>query len=239
MKLKIDDINKDSRYLFLKRNKQSKKELATYFIDLFGLNENSNKYLNIIDLSGIPSEVRNACIGVLSRLCFDYCYWDLDPENLPLALVLEEAHNYIPEETHSDNILCKRRIEKIAKEGRKYGLSLVVVSQRPSNVSTTVLSQCGTFITLRMTNDIDQSKIKRLLPDMLGDQANVLPSLRDGEALVSGDAIKLPTKVYFNKPNPEPRSNDVRYHVSWTKGTPELYSVEKIINSWKMREKNM
>lgn len=238
MKLKIQDINSDSRYEFLKKDKALEKELSTYFIELLGLME-ENKYLNILDLSGIPSEVRTVCIGVLARLCFDYCYWDIDPENLPLGLVLEEAHNYIPDEDGSEFSLCKKRIEKIAKEGRKYGLSLIVVSQRPSNISTTVLSQCGTFIALRLTNDLDQNKIKKLLPDVLGNQANILPSLKDGEALVSGDAIKLPGKVYFNKPNPEPKSNDVRYHHSWTVGVPTNYSVKNIIEDWKLRERSI
>lgn len=238
MKLKIQDINNDSRYEFLKKDKGLEKDLATYFVELLGLGK-ENKYLNILDLSGIPSEVRTVCIGVLSRLCFDYCYWDIDPENLPLGLVLEEAHNYIPDEEGAEFSLCRKRIEKIAKEGRKYGLSLIVVSQRPANVSTTVLSQCGTFIALRLTNDLDQNKIKKLLPDVLGEQANILPSLKDGEALVSGDAIKLPGKVYFDKPNPEPRSNDVRYHHSWTVGVPTNYSVKNIIEDWKMRERSM
>ncbi|GAE02337.1 hypothetical protein CBO05C_2027 [Clostridium botulinum B str. Osaka05] len=237
MKLKIEDINNDNRYNFLKKDKENKKDLAQYFIELLGLCEEENKYLNILDLSGIPSEIRTVCIGVLERLCFDYSYWDIDPENLPLSLVLEEAHNYIPDEDGADFNLCKKRIEKIAKEGRKYGIGLIVVSQRPSNVSTTVLSQCGTFIALRLTNDIDQNKIKKLLPDVLGEQANVLPSLKDGEALVSGDAIKLPGKVYFFKPNPEPKSNDVRYHHSWSIGIPSKYDVNSIILDWKERER--
>lgn len=236
MKLKIQDINNDSRYVFLKKDRELEKDLATYFVDLLGLGE-ENKYLNILDLSGIPSEVRTVCIGILSRLCFDYCYWDIDPENLPLSLVLEEAHNYIPDEDGAEFALCRKRIEKIAKEGRKYGLSLIVVSQRPANVSTTVLSQCGTFIALRLTNDLDQNKIKKLLPDVLGNQANILPSLKDGEALVSGDAIKLPGKVYFYPPNPAPKSNDVRYHHSWAVGIPNGYDVKRIIEDWKMRER--
>lgn len=231
MKMKIDSINNDKRFYFLRKDIKTRKELAEYFIDLFGLTE-QGKYLSILDLSGIPSEVRTTCVGVLSRLCFDFSYWDADPENLPLALVLEEAHNYIPEESSADFNLCKKRIEKIAKEGRKYGISLMVVTQRPSNVSTTVLSQCGTYITLRLTNDIDQNKIKRLLPDTLGEQANILPSLRDGEALISGDGINLPGKVRFTQPNPEPKSNDVRYHHSWSIGVPEHYNVESIIKDW-------
>ncbi|MBB1582555.1 ATP-binding protein [Serratia sp. OS31] len=234
--LKFENIIDDSRYSFLHCDISNKTNLSNYFNKVLGLNGIS-KYLNILDLSGLPSEVRNICIGILTRLCFDYKYWDLDPENLPLALVLEEAHNYIPEEESARFSLCKRRVERVAKEGRKYGISLIVVTQRPSNISTTVLSQCGTFITLRLTNDIDQNKVRRLLPDTLGGQADVLPSLRDGEALVSGDGIKLPRKVMFRSPAPMPKSNDVRYHHSWTTGQPDGYSVEAIIRGWERREK--
>ncbi|ODA43021.1 ATP-binding protein [Desulfosporosinus sp. BG] len=238
MLLKIENINNDTRYNFLRKDMEQKLSLENYFISLFGLNPEHPSYITVLDLSGLPSEVTTVCIGVLSRLCFDYCYWDIDPENLPLALIMEEAHNYIPEDDKSKYSLCRDRVEKIAKEGRKYGLSLIVVSQRPSNVSTTVLSQCGTFITLRLTSDLDQNKIRRLLPDTLGDQANILPSLRDGEALVTGDAVTLPGKVFFNEPNPWPKSNDVRFHKSWTAGLPVGYNVATIINSWKLSEKN-
>lgn len=235
MKLKFESIMGDSRYDFLHRDIDKKVSLEEYFDKLLGISE--NKYLQILDLSGLPSEVRTVCVGVLARLFFDYSYWDFDPENLPIALVLEEAHTYIPEDNSSVYSLCKDRIERIAKEGRKYGLSLVVVSQRPSNVSTTVLSQCGTFITLRLTNDVDQNKIRRLLPDALGNQASLLPSLRDGEALVTGDASVLPGRIKFNEPNPYPRSNDVRYHKSWHEGIPTEYDLNKIIYTWKVRER--
>jgi DNA helicase HerA-like ATPase len=237
LELKIVNVNSDSRYEFLRNEINSKLSLGQYFSQLFGIGGASQKYLNILDLSGLPSEVRNVCIGVLSRLCFDYKYWDLDPEDLPLVLILEEAHTYIPEENSARFSLCRERVERIAKEGRKYGLSLIVVSQRPSNISTTVLSQCGTFVTLRLTNDNDQNKVKRFLPDTLGGQADMLPSLRDGEALVSGDGISLPKKVRFRIPVPAPRSNDVRYHTSWSNELRADYSAERVIRGWKIREK--
>jgi len=234
---RLEGIVNDSRYGFLQKDKELKVDLSEYFKNLFGLDSSEEKYLNILDLSGLPSEVRNVCIGVLSRLCFDYKYWDLDPQDLPLSLVLEEAHTYIPEETSTKFSLAKERIEKIAKEGRKYGLSLVVVTQRPSNISTTVLSQCGTYITLRLTNDNDQNKVRRLLPDTLSGQADILPSLRDGEALVSGDGIILPRKIKFRKPSPFPKSNDIEYHKSWAKEMDSTYSIEKVIRGWKLSEK--
>lgn len=234
---RLENVIEDPRYSFLQKDKDGELDLSDYFINLLGLSEKNQKHLSILDLSGLPSDVRNVCIGIMSRLCFDYRYWDLDPQDLPMTLVLEEAHTYIPEEASSRFSLCKERIERIAKEGRKYGLSLIVVTQRPANVSTTVLSQCGTFITLRLTNDNDQNKVRRLLPDTLAGQADVLPSLRDGEALVSGDGIKLPRKVRFRSPKPFPKSNDIEYSKAWKDGVDDKYSTDKAIRGWKLRAK--
>lgn len=235
--LKINSINEDSRYSFLRKDLNERISLAAYFDKLLGIIETNPTYISILDLSGLPAEVRSVCVGILSRLCFDFRYWDMDPENLPLALVLEEAHSYIPEESSSDYALCLQRIEKVAKEGRKYGLSLIVVTQRPSNVSPTVLSQCGTFIVLRLTSDLDQNKVKRILPDTIGNQSNIFPSLRDREALVTGDAVQLPGKVLFDKPSPWPKSNDVQFHKAWSEGVPHGYDTDEIIKGWTQRRK--
>ncbi|MFJ7663895.1 ATP-binding protein [Lysinibacillus sp. NPDC097162] len=236
--LKFLNIHNDSRYSFLKASMEEEISLSAYFKFLLGLDIGNEKYISVLDLSGLPAEVRTICVGVLTRLCFDYRYWDMDPEHLPVALILEEAHTYIPEENSSKYSLCLERVEKVAKEGRKYGLSLIVVTQRPSSISSTVLSQCGTFITLRLTNDLDQNKIKRLLPDTLGDQADMLSTLRDGEALITGDALSLPGKVQFDLPNPQPKSNDVRFHKSWKEGPPPGYNVEEVSNWWIKGERN-
>lgn len=235
--LKLEAVRHDTRYSFLNRNIRDDTSIAKYFEFLLGLAE-SESFLNILDLSGLPAEVRAICVGVISRLCFDFKYWDLDPENVPLNLVLEEAHTYIPEDSDSKFNISKERVERIAKEGRKYGIGLTVVTQRPSNVSTTVLSQCGTYIALRLTNDLDQNKIKRLLPDTLAGQVDFLPSLRDGEAFVSGDSINLPRKVQFRVPNPMPRSNDVRYHKFWKLGKPANYSLKALVDSWHKQDKS-
>lgn len=235
--LKLESILHDSRYSFLHNKIDEKTTIDSFFKTILGLEE-TEQYLNLLDLSGLPAEIRAVCVGVISRLCFDFKYWDLDPEDIPLNLILEEAHTYIPEDSDSKFNISKERVERIAKEGRKYGIGLTVVTQRPSNVSTTVLSQCGTYIALRLTNDLDQNKIKRLLPDTLAGQVDFLPSLRDGEAFVSGDSINLPRKVQFRVPNPMPRSNDVRYHKSWKLGKPESYSLKALVDSWYKQDKS-
>lgn len=235
--LKLESIRTDTRYSFLHNNIPLETKISTYFESILGLDD-CEKFLNILDLSGLPAEVRAVVVGVISRLCFDFKYWDLNPEDIPLNLVLEEAHTYIPEDSDAKFNICKERVERIAKEGRKYGIGLTVVTQRPSNVSTTVLSQCGTYIALRLTNDIDQNKIKRLLPDTLAGQVDFLPSLRDGEAFVTGDSINLPRKVQFKVPNPMPNSNDVKYHKSWKIGKPADYSLSALISSWQKQDKS-
>lgn len=228
---KIKTRRRDPRFAFLFDDSSSERIIFSFFERLFGLGNNET-HVTILDLSGLPAEVRATAIGVLCRIFFDYRYWDSNAENLPIALVLEEAHSYIPAHSDSRYSIAIEAIERIAKEGRKYGLSLVVVSQRPANVSTTILSQCGTFVALRLTSDIDQAHVLRLLPDTLGNQGSLLSSLRDGEGVVSGDGVTLPGRVRFEKPSPPPGSSDVRYHVAWRDGPPPGYSVAAIVNRW-------
>ncbi len=191
--------------------------------------------MTILDLSGLPSEILSIIVGVLTRLAFEYKYWDSDPNLLPLTLVLEEAHNYLPRTEEATHRVCLDRVEKVAKEGRKYGINLIVVSQRPSEVSETVLSQCGNFIVLRLTNPADQGYVRRLLPDFLAVAVDMLPYLRTGEAILSGEAVEVPTRVRVTTPDPKPRSNDVKYRDGWTTGLPNGYSPKTVVARWRAR----
>ncbi|HYC89114.1 MAG TPA: ATP-binding protein [Thermoanaerobaculia bacterium] len=201
--------------------------------NLFGAD--GSVQMTIIDLSGLPSEVLSIIVGVLGRLAFEYKYWDTDPNLLPLTLVLEEAHNYLPRSADASQRVCLDRIERIAKEGRKYGINMFVVSQRPSEVSETVLSQCGNFVVLRLTNPADQAYVRRLLPDFLAVAVDMLPYLRTGEAVLSGEAVEVPTRVRVTTPDPHPRSNDVRYRDGWSTGLPSDYSPAVVVNRWRKR----
>lgn len=233
---KMKARRRDPRYSFLFENATSGEVLAKFFENLFGLSDR-DVHATVLDLSGLPAEVRATAIGILCRLFFDYRYWDSDVENLPVALILEEAHSYIPADSDARYAIAIEAIERIAKEGRKYGLSLVVVSQRPANVSPTILSQCGTFVALRLTSDIDQTRVLRLLPDTLGNQGSLLGSLRDGEAVVSGDGVTLPGRVLFPMPNPRPGSSDVRFHKAWRDGPPAEYTVAGVVQRWLNQER--
>ena len=184
-------------------------------------------YLNkanvtIVDLSGIPFEVLSITISLVSRLIFDFCfhYSKLQHQqgslnNVPVMIVCEEAHNYVPQNDNAAYKASRKSIERIAKEGRKYGLSLMVVSQRPSEVSETIFAQCNNFVALRLTNSNDQNYVRRLFPDNSNAITDILPNLAPGECIVVGDAVLLPAVVQMHLPAPQPQSQSVKFHKEW------------------------
>ena len=137
--------------------------------------------------------------------------------DFPVVLVYEEAHKYVPNSDLVKYRSSKKSIERIAKEGRKYGVTLLLASQRPSEISETIFSQCNNFIAMRLTNPIDQNYVKRLLPDTLGTIIDTLPSLKAGEALVIGESIVLPSIVSIDEcpRDRQPSSNDIKYWEVW------------------------
>lgn len=201
-------------------------------------------YLNksnvtIIDLSGIPFEVLSITVSLVSRLIFDFCfhYSKLrhginELNDVPVMLVCEEAHNYIPRNNDVAYRASRKSLERIAKEGRKYGLSLMVVSQRPSEVSETIFAQCNNFLSLRLTNDADQNYVKRLFPDNTNAITEVLPNLAPGECVVVGDAVLLPAVIRMPLPNPEPHSQSVKVQKEWLEPWREI-TFSDVINRWR------
>lgn len=195
--------------------------------------------ITIIDLSAIPFEVLSIVVSLLSRVIFDFAfhYSKLRHEtgmvnDIPFMLVCEEAHNYIPKTGGAEYSASKHSIERIAKEGRKYGLNLMVVSQRPSEVSETIFSQCNNFIVLKLTNINDQSCIKNLLPDNNASLVDVLPTLAAGECLVVGDAVPLPAVVKMDMPNPVPNSSNVNVYDEWNKDWIDI-AFDDVIRRWR------
>ncbi|NFR24835.1 ATP-binding protein [Clostridium sporogenes] len=203
--------------------------------------------VSIIDLSGIPFEVLSITISLISRIVFDFAFYysklmhDNDKTNdVPFMIVCEEAHNYIPKNGGADYDASKKSIERVAKEGRKYGLSLMVVSQRPSEVSDTIFAQCNNFISLKLTNMADQSYIKNLLPNNVSSVADVLTTLAPGQCLVVGDAAPIPTIVKMDMPNPEPKSENVKVHDVWKEEWKDIdnkdvceVSIDDVLEKWK------
>jgi len=174
--------------------------------------------VKIIDLSEVPSDVLPLVIGLLARIIFSVQQWTAKESQHPICLLCDEAHLYIPERSNQDTAseLSLKNFERIAKEGRKYGVSLVVISQRPAEVNRTVLSQCNNFISLRLSNAEDQTVIKRLLPDNLAGLTEVLPILDIGEALVVGDASLLPTRILISEPTIKPDSATIKFWKEWS-----------------------
>jgi hypothetical protein len=184
-----------------------------------GSNLNAKKAgIKIIDFSEVPSDVLPLVIGLVARIVFSVQQWTAREKQHPISLFCDEAHLYIPERTNQDSAseLGLKNFERIAKEGRKYGVSLTVISQRPAEVNRTVLSQCNNFISLRLSNAEDQAVIKRLLPDNLAGLTEVLPILDIGEALIVGDASLLPTRVIISEPTIKPESATIKFWKEWS-----------------------
>lgn len=174
--------------------------------------------IKIIDFSEVPSDVLPLVIGLVARIVFTVQQWTITNKRHPICLFCDEAHLYIPERTNQDAAaeLGLKSFERIAKEGRKYGVSLIVISQRPAEVNRTVLSQCNNFIALRLSNAEDQAVIKKLLPDNLAGLTDVLPILDIGEALIVGDASLLPTRVIIGEPTIKPQSATIKFWNEWS-----------------------
>lgn len=185
---------------------------------LGSLNNPKKAGVKIIDFSEVPSDVLPLVIGLVARIVFTVQQWTIRENQHPISLLCDEAHLYIPERTNQDaaSELGLKNFERIAKEGRKYGVSLTVISQRPSEVNRTVLSQCNNFIALRLSNAEDQAVIKKLLPDNLAGLTDVLPILDIGEALIVGDASLLPTRVIIDEPTIKPESATIKFWKEWS-----------------------
>lgn len=178
----------------------------------------NNGGVKIIDFSEVPSDVLPLVVSLVARLIFSVQQWTDREKINPIAIFCDEAHLYIPQNSKQGmETQSLTSFERIAKEGRKYGIGLVVITQRPSEVDRTVLSQSSNFIAMRLTNADDQNVIKKLLPDSLGDFGELLPILDVGEALVVGDASLLPSRININRPNPEPNSATIGFWSEWSK----------------------
>jgi DNA helicase HerA-like ATPase len=194
--------------------------------------------VTIIDLSGIPFEVMSITVSLVARLIFDFSFHyskmrhqDKKLNDIPVMIVCEEAHNYIPKSDIAAYKSSRKSIERIAKEGRKYGLSLMIVSQRPAEVSDTIFAQCSNFISLRLTNSDDQTYVRHLIPNNVNSITDVLPNLADGEAVVVGDAMLMPAIIKMEKPDPEPQSESIDVYREWREDWRDV-SFAEVIKKW-------
>ena len=195
------------------------------------------KNLTIVDLSGLPFEVVDTTVAVLTRTLFDFNFWSPPDVRQPFVLVFEEAHNYLPRTAKAGRMFAREAVEKVAKEGRKYGVSAMVVTQRPSEISETILSQCNTMVLMRMNNPDDQEYAARVVSDQFRSLINLLPSMRPGEGFIIGDSVLMPMRTLIDMPPKLPRSGDVDFFRLWSQGV-QGGDVEEIIARWWRQDRN-
>ncbi len=235
--MRLDSKLNDMRYDFLlkPRTRKDSDSLSSLLRDFVGLGTPKSA-VTVIDLSAVPFDVRPTVAAQIGRLAFEFNYWNPSYREFPILLICEEAHAYIPRASESQFAGSRKSMERIAKEGRKYGVGLAVVSQRPHEVSETVLAQCGTFICLRITNPDDQGYVRSLVPESEGDLVSVLAGLGRGEALILGEAVPLPTRLQFDRPDPTPNSDDIDFYSKWKDG-PEDLDIDSIVKRWRNQER--
>lgn len=206
--------------------------LANMIQQLFSTGEQT-KGIKIIDFSEVPADVLPVVVGVFARLLYNIQFWMNPEERHPISIVCDEAHLYLPVKNEADSPEKRalEAFERIAKEGRKYGVALLVVSQRPSDVSRTILSQCNNFLVLRLTNDQDQSVVKRLIPESMVGLTDILPLLETGESLLFGDSILLPTRIKLNAPTIHPASATRKFWTDWSRQKPIENAVIKAVET--------
>jgi hypothetical protein len=236
--LRLDSKVSDPRFrfMFAPTTYTGNDSLVQLLRDFLSIGTGSK--MAIVDLSGVPSEAVGVVAAVVSRIVFEFNLWNPERDRFPILLVLEEAHNYVPNRADYKLQAAKAAIERITKEGRKYGIGTIIVSQRPKEVSETVLSQCNNFIAMRLTNPEDQGYVRKLVPDSLSGLMDMLPSLRTGEALILGDCVALPTRVMIDCPDPKPTSSDVEFAKWWVSGIKDM-DVDRVVRRWRARRKDL
>lgn len=235
---KIDSLLKDGRLKFMMESWDNQHDPLPTIVNQFLTQQTT---VQIVDLSGVPNEVAGVASAAIARIIFQLKVWQTESErqNSPVLLVCEEAHRYVPNRGEAQYEAAQSAIRRIAKEGRKYGVGLLLVSQRPSEVEATVLSQCNSWIILRITNDADREHVRSVLPDSMSGLTKMLSGLRRQEAIFVGQAATLPTRVMIRSLSEEqlPRSNDVDFDKGWQQQAMTLNQIENVVKKWRYQQK--
>lgn len=234
IRAKLEQIMRDPRHQFMFDRRYSNDSMADFMRRILRLPV-EGKPISVIDLSGVPSAVVSAVVSVLSRIVFDFAVWSRGEQRRPVVLVCEEAHRYIPSRSISKNSAVRDVLERIAKEGRKYGVSLGLVTQRPSDLAEGALSQCGTIVSLRLNNDRDQAFVKNALPEGGRSLTDAIPALRNRECIISGEGVSAPIRVRLDDLEPEkrPASDDPVFSELWVKTGDDAEMLERVIARWR------
>jgi DNA helicase HerA-like ATPase len=235
---KLETLQRDSRMNFmLSPWDGTTDDFAPVLSQFVGV----GKAVRIVDLSGVPNEVAGICSAVIARTLFNLKVWQTSEERErdPVLMVCEEAHRYVPNRGEAQYEAAQEAIRRIAKEGRKYGIGLLLVSQRPSEVEATVLSQCNSWIILRITNDADREHVRAILPDSMAGLTKMLSGLRRQEAIFVGQAAILPSRILIRSLTQEqlPRSNDIDFDKGWQSASMTDDELGVIANRWRFQQR--
>lgn len=235
--VRMESLMNDSRYDFLLRPRirTSTDSLAGLMEDFIGLGE-VRAAVTVLDMSSVPIDVAPMVTAQIARLAYEFNFWNPQCREFPITLVCEEAHEYIPRGDHPRFKQARRMMERIAKNGRKYGVGMLVVSQRPADVSETVLAQCGTYVCLRISNPNDQEYVRAMVPDSARGVFGALTSLASGEAIAMGEAVPMPVRFQVNRPSPPPNSTDIDFTTHWRHGGVEI-DVKKLVRRWHRQDR--
>ncbi|OYX47473.1 MAG: ATPase [Sphingomonadales bacterium 32-64-22] len=234
IKTKIEELRADPRYQFMFSGMLVGDTMTDFISKVFRL-PSSDKPVSIIDVSGVPSDITRTVVAVLSRMVFDFAIWSRGERTTPILLVCEEAHRYVPNERNSDGNSVGRILSRIAKEGRKYGISLGLITQRPSDLAEGVLSQCGTIISMRLNNERDQAFVKAAMPEGARGFLDSVPALRNRECIICGEGVSIPMRVNFDalEESKRPASDDPSFVELWSHSGGEEEMVYRTVQRWR------
>ncbi len=238
LKTKIDEIKADPRYTFMFSGMMVADTMADFLSRIFRL-PGDGKPISIIDVSGVPSDITSVVVAVLSRMVFDYAIWSRNEPQRPILLVCEEAHRYVPAERDAHKSSVGKILGRIAKEGRKYGVSLGLITQRPSDLAEGVLSQCGTIIAMRLNNDRDQAFVRAAMPEGARGFLDTIPALRNRECIVCGEGVSIPIRVAMDdlEASKRPASSDPLFSQLWQQTGGEEEILARVVKRWRSQGK--
>jgi len=234
LKTKIEELKADPRYSFMFSGMLVGDTMADFISKIFRL-PSDGKPISIINVSSMPSDITSTVVAVLSRLVFDYAIWARNETQRPILFVCEEAHRYIPSDDKGGDSVVRDILSRIAKEGRKYGVSLGLITQRPSDLAEGVLSQCGTIIAMRLNNDRDQAFVKAAMPEGARGFLDSIPALRNRECIICGEGVSIPIRVSFDnlEENRRPASDDPSFTELWQESGGEEESIARVVHRWR------
>ena len=237
LKAKIDEIKADPRYGFMFSGMLVADTMAAFLQRIFRL-PGDGRPISIVDVSGVPSDITAVVVAMLARMTFDFAIWSRNEPQRPILLVCEEAHRYIPNDRQAESSVG-RILGRIAKEGRKYGVSLGLITQRPSDLAEGVLSQCGTIMAMRLNNERDQAFVRAAMPEGARGFLDSIPALRNRECIICGEGVTIPIRVSFDdlEESCRPASSDPLFSVLWRDVGFEDQIIGRTIQKWRAQGK--